>query len=672
MSGPLHVLLYGHLDGGACHVYRFGMHREALARHGVELRAYTDYRLGVPEGEEGSAGDAHEALDVRLDRSELDWADVIVFRRFYSTQWSCGNCATVDPSEAVVRRHAGKLGHTVDEPERLIRPLFGALEAYPELLRGRALVYETDDDLLGVQPWNGQFARVRPERDIVERMLRRADLVTTATPVLADRLRAFNDAIRVVRNAVDPAWYEVPGDVPLVTGEPRLLYFGSAVRMRDYAVCRPAVDEVVARHPSARRVWLGAVGSPTGGSPDAVLAAVDEIGPFIEAPRDFSAYLAAMRPDIGLAPLVGDAFDQAKSELHWLEYTMAGAATVATRFAGGGPYDPIRHGVDGLLVDGPGEWLEALSALAGSPAMREDLASAARERILAEYTVETRAAEWADAYRWAAEHAGRAVGGRVHGLGELSAADMVAEGARALAHRGAVRAADATADARLARARGDRAACGAPDPEPLVTVVIPVIDEPASLVERAITSVLASTWSRIEVVVATAVGAGTANAPGSGALAAVRHVAVDQPPDLPRDPEAARCAWTAALLRAALASTDGAWIAPLSPEGRFERDHVEVLLGVALENDLELVYGQARIEADGASIDLGSWPPIADAVLTLGTELFARPLADLVPFDGEAWRDGEATGWSFWRRVAAAGARMASIEYVVTRLGVDA
>jgi hypothetical protein len=113
-------------------------------------------------------------------------------------------------------------------------------------------------------------------------------------------------------------------------------------------------------------------------------------------------------------------------------------------------------------------------------------------------------------------------------------------------------------------------------------------------------------------------------------------------------------------------------VAPLSPEGRFEPDHVEVLLGVALENDLELVYGQALIEADGASIALGAWPPIADAVLTLGTELFARPLTRVVPFDGEAWRDAETPGWAFWRRVVTAGARMASIEYVVTRLGVDA
>ena len=414
MTDPLHVLVYGSLENGACSVYRFGIHREAMAEHGIEIWGMTAYRLRAPGASARSSEAALADDDVTLDRTEARLGDVIVFRRFYTTSWTCRDCAMVSQSEKSVRRHCAAVGHTVTEPDRLVRPLFAALDQYPEPLRGRALVYETDDDLFGVQPWNGQINRVNPERDVIERMMRRADLVTVATPVLADRLRRFNDEIRVIRNAVDPSWYEPGADSTLVTGEPRLVYFGSAVRMRDYDVCRPAVDEVVARFPAARRVWLGAFGSRNGGSPAQVLEAVDEVGPFMEPPSAFSAYLTAMRPDIGLAPLVGDTFDQAKSELHRLEYTMAGAATVATRIAGGGPFDPIRHGVDGLLAESPADWLEALTRLAASPGLREDIAGRARERVLTEYTVRVRAHEWADAYRWAAEHAGRSSGGRVH------------------------------------------------------------------------------------------------------------------------------------------------------------------------------------------------------------------------------------------------------------------
>jgi glycosyltransferase involved in cell wall biosynthesis len=74
---------------------------------------------------------------------------------------------------------------------------------------------------------------------------------------------------------------------------------------------------------------------------------------------------------------------------------------------GGGPYDVIRDGVDGLLARNKAQWREQLTRLATSPALREEMAGRARERVLAEYDVHRRVEEWADAFRWAADHAGR-------------------------------------------------------------------------------------------------------------------------------------------------------------------------------------------------------------------------------------------------------------------------
>ena len=126
----------------------------------------------------------------------------------------------------------------------------------------------------------------------------------------------------------------------------------------------------------------------------------------------FAAELAKAHPDIGLAPLVDEPFNRARSELHWLEYSMAGATTMASGTMGGGPYEVIRDGVDGLLARNKGEWIEGLRRLSASPALRQELAGRARERVLAEYAAADRAAEWAAAYRWAAEHAGRGSAGR--------------------------------------------------------------------------------------------------------------------------------------------------------------------------------------------------------------------------------------------------------------------
>ena len=673
MSAPLHVLVYGSLDDGACPVYRFGMHRAALLEHGVELRALTDYAVGVPQGTAISTDSMFASRDLVLDRSAIDWADVIVFRRFYVTRWSCRDCAFVAGDRPEADRHARKARHRITAPDRLVRPLFTAFEEHPEVLRGRAVVYESDDDLLNVMAWNGVSRRIAPEREIIERMVRRADLVTVTTPLLAERHRPFSDAVRVVRNAVEPAWYARDEAAPAPPGDPRLLYYAKPNRMRDYDVCRPAVDAVAARFPGARRVWLGALNAPAGGSPGPVIAAVDEVGPFVDGPAAFSRSLAAARPDIGLAPLVGDVFDQAKSELHWLEYTMAGAATVATRIPGGGPFDAIRDGVDGLLAESPADWHDALGRLAASRDLREDIAGRARERVLAEYTVAARAPEWADAYRWAAEHAGRAVAGRVHAARALDDDALVREARASLAHRAWVRAAAEAAPGRLAALRGDRAACWRPDDvvDPDVSVIVPVVDEPVALVLRALRSVLASTHTRLEVLLVAAVGPGLRDLEPLAALdPRVRLLPVLLPPG-PHAPEPALGEATGALLREGLAAATGAWILPLSPEGEVDREAVETLLAVAVEHELELVYGQAVIEApDGTALLLGAWPPNPDGVLTTGTELYSARLASVADYDPGAWRDAETPGWAFWRSLLEAGTRVAGIEVPVVRLSV--
>jgi glycosyltransferase involved in cell wall biosynthesis len=225
--------------------------------------------------------------------------------------------------------------------------------------------------------------------------------VTTTTPVLAARLGARAKApVRVIRNALDPAWYEVGGAAaPTAAGTTRVVYHGVASRMRDYEVARPAVDAAAHEIPGLRRVWLGAA------SPE-IAAAVDETRPWVQGMPAFAAALVAAKPDIGLAPLADTPYNRARSELHWLEYAMAGAPTIASGFDDAGPYDPISDGIDGLVARTPADWDRHLRALAASPELRTEIAGRARERVLADYTVATRAVEWTEAYRWAAEHAG--------------------------------------------------------------------------------------------------------------------------------------------------------------------------------------------------------------------------------------------------------------------------
>jgi glycosyltransferase involved in cell wall biosynthesis len=674
MSDELHVLVYGGTENGVCAFYRFEMYREALARLGVIVRPFGKVQMAFDPAFGDRSDLALASGEVILDREKLDWADVIVFARFYQTGWwKCTRCIVSTLSEAAAIQHTKTTGHVIHPPDSLLRPLFDALERRPDALRGRAILYETDDDLMHVPTWNaGPRLWMSVERDLVERMVRRADLVTVSTPVLAAVHRMYNRCVRVVRNAVDPSWYPPRPAESVLPGDPRLLYFGSPMRMRDYAVCRDAVDETKRRFPKARRVWLGTTGlDPQFGSSADVIAAVDETVPYAEGIPAFAQALVTARPDIGLAPVVGDDFDRAKSELHWLEYSMAGAATVASRTMQGGPYDVIRGGVDGLLARSKTDWRDALAQLASSPALREDLAGRARERVLADYNVETRAAEWAAAYRWAAEHPGRGDTGRQYALGSAEVEGLNRAASLGLAHRQWSRRESDEAPRRLATLRGERVTCWSSDDadRPLVSVVVPVAESPVSLVERALRSVLQQDYPEIEVVLAAAPDPKLCAMVERLADDRVRLVDVPYPADLPLDPAWRHAALEAAALAAGAERAHGSWIAPLGPECEFTPDHVSMLLDRAVANGLEFVYGQAKVALDGMKpFVIGSWPPNAKAVLTIGSELYSARLREVAAYDAEAWRELEMAPWTQWSAFVRAGVRMANAETIVTEV----
>ncbi len=401
MTSPINVLVYGPLDAGSCDVYRAGMYRDYLAALGVNLRPWTELRVDFASGWENRPQEALNGGAFEIDRTDLDWADVVVFRRYYFTTPACEMCDSAWRTEAEMAAHAAATGHRVRGPlDRLLRPMWARLLADPAFLGGRAVVYETDDDVLDTPAWSGHSAIAGLEADLVRSMLIRADLVTVSTPPLVRMAGAYNQTVRLIRNAVEPAWYPDPGSLPDRDGDPRVLFYGVAQRLRDYAVCQGAVDDLARAFPGAKRIWMGS-------DDPAVRAVVDEVSGYVRGAPAFARLLVEAGPDIGLAPVSDAPFNRSRSELHWLEYAMAGAPTVASRLMGGGPYEVIRDGVDGLLARNKAEWREALRSLARSPALRAEIAGRARERVLAEYRASDRAVEWAEVYRLAAEHSGR-------------------------------------------------------------------------------------------------------------------------------------------------------------------------------------------------------------------------------------------------------------------------
>ena len=116
---------------------------------------------------------------------------------------------------------------------------------------------------------------------------------------------------------------------------------------------------------------------------------------FFESATDLQNYpckLASIRPDIGLCPLTDTAFNRCKSPIKWMEYAMAGAATVAS------PVEPYLHGPSMV----PGDLLRTLRLLVEEDAeLRKTVArqDAAAVRTYFAWQSESAREPWLNTFR---------------------------------------------------------------------------------------------------------------------------------------------------------------------------------------------------------------------------------------------------------------------------------
>jgi len=404
----MNVLVWGTAEQGPCAYFRGHMFDEEWKKMGINTRHISKINFIAKPGAEGM--ETEEAMAkglLSVDTSDIDWADVVVFRRYYNTSAKCNTCGVATKDPAAIRVHP----HKMEFRDSITEWMWPAFESEKF---DKAIIYETDDNHFQIRTWNGYFPDVKAEWPLITRMAQRADLLTTSTGPIAAHYGQFNDNVRVIRNAIDPSIYTTDIPRPEHGGsKPRVVYYGSTARMRDYAgypsgpggkweggYAGKAIEEL------RKELWNVFIGVNPG-TEHVIAPFFDEAFHYVENIQQFAKNLASSHPDIGIAPLGGDDFDRSKSELHWLEYAAVGAAFIGEAFKyGEAPYSMVRHGVDGLLARTRTEWYDGMKSLVRSKDLREQLAGAAKERVLKEYDYKERAKEWADAFKWAVEHKG--------------------------------------------------------------------------------------------------------------------------------------------------------------------------------------------------------------------------------------------------------------------------
>lgn len=258
--------------------------------------------------------------------------------------------------------------------------------------QGKKIVVEADDglDLNDDSPFAKDHERF-DAKFIITRTMEFADMITTTTPYLADQLRVYNDTVKVLPNSIDEDRWDLEYR-PNTTDMVRIGWAGSITHLDDMKMIVRPVKRICKEFPNVQLVIIG----------DPRVAELFK-GYNVEfmngVPFDaWPAKLYSMRLDIGLAPLRNTYFNKCKSNIKWMEYSIARIP---------GVYSPVVYtmnnehfdGVYGQIAETEEQWYLCIKNYIICPNLRNDIANKARGCVTTSHTLATTSRLWDEAYK---------------------------------------------------------------------------------------------------------------------------------------------------------------------------------------------------------------------------------------------------------------------------------
>ncbi len=310
------------------------------------------------------------------------------------------SCAAAHLTDPQVDRLASRASYVIFHRvawDRNVERLINSLRA-----RQGVAIFDTDDLLFDPDAFQfidspdfedrRRVALYQEEMHRYRRALELCDAVTTSTDYLAEQARPLGKPVWVLRNAFSLEMLARSQAAHrrsrLTDGRVVIGYAcGTPTHNRDFAVARPALQEILRRYPQVE-LWLVGPLNPGGGWGDC-MARLKRIKlvPWRELPQILVQF------DINIAPLVMDnPFALSKSEIKYVEAGLVRVPTVASptdsfRFA-------IRPGENGFLAQNEHEWVQALAELIEQAELRTVIGERAYQDVLQRYHPEVRAREF--------------------------------------------------------------------------------------------------------------------------------------------------------------------------------------------------------------------------------------------------------------------------------------
>jgi len=282
-----------------------------------------------------------------------------------------------------------------------------ALKFYEEMRlkhSGKPFLLELDDIVFDVPGYNvGSQAYYpgSPLSEILLRQIKGCDGIIVSTPFLKKRLEKYHQNIRVVENTIDSSlWRRSP---PPRRRRINIGWVGGATHEKDLALIKNVVQDVCSQNKHVRFKILHGCPEFFKHTPDCSWLDTNDPRyhkgdpcprcgglPMVQWSHKFTSidkypeWVSKEGFDIGIAPLLDNTFNRAKSNLRWLEYSAMGIPTVAS------PVENFKlsivDGKTGLFADSPDEWVSQLTRLINDPQLRASIGKSALNEVRENWT----------------------------------------------------------------------------------------------------------------------------------------------------------------------------------------------------------------------------------------------------------------------------------------------
>jgi glycosyltransferase involved in cell wall biosynthesis len=303
--------------------------------------------------------------DIRIgsylaQQDDIDWADIIYFQR-------------------VVDRNI------VSEAKR-------ARAAKKKVL------YDTDDYLHGLPDHHPQKRNIENSRYLVDQddLCRSCNVITVSTDYLKKLYaQKYRKPIEVLPNCIRTEDYQSAPVNKFNNGRIYIGWGGSSTHYHDLTVAGPALRALMAENKNLSLITINYHGIDSRTGEDAFEGIPAERRICVEGTEPHMVGGVMSMIDIGIAPLLINDFNRAKSNVKFLEYSMCGIPMIASDLE---PYRPDRN-YSVLIGNNPEAWLGALKTLVRDEEQRCGLALRASRWTRERYDIRNNIVIWDNLFK---------------------------------------------------------------------------------------------------------------------------------------------------------------------------------------------------------------------------------------------------------------------------------